>query len=43
MTTKQCEDASFHYAGVESHEGLPHYSLIDTVASRDEKQFSQGG
>jgi hypothetical protein len=28
------QDASLRYAGIESHEGLTHYGLYDTVVGR---------
>lgn len=43
MDTKRNEDAAFRYTGIESREGMSHYGLNDTVAARDEKQFSGGG
>ncbi len=32
---RRYEDASLRYTGVESHEGLTHYGLYDTVVSRE--------
>ena len=32
---RRYEDASLRYTGIESHEGLTHYGLYDTVAARD--------
>jgi hypothetical protein len=32
---RRYEDASLRYTGIESHEGLTHYGLYDTVVSRD--------
>ena len=32
---RRYEDASLHYTGVESHEGLTHYGLYDTVVAKD--------
>ncbi len=32
---RRYEDASLHYTGIESHEGLTHYGLYDTVVARD--------
>ena len=32
---RRYEDASLRYTGIESHEGLAHYGLYDTVVSRD--------
>ncbi len=32
---RRYEDASLRYTGIESHEGLSHYGLYDTVVSRD--------
>jgi hypothetical protein len=29
------EDASLRYTGIESHEGLTHYGLYDTVVGRE--------
>jgi hypothetical protein len=31
---RRYEDASLHYTGIESHEGLTHYGLYDTVVGR---------
>jgi len=28
-------DASLRYSGIESHEGLTHYGLYDTVVARE--------
>jgi hypothetical protein len=28
-------DASLHYTGIESHEGLTHYGLYDTVVAKE--------
>ena len=36
---RRYEDASLRYTGIESHEGLTHYGLYDTVVARE----SQGG
>ena len=33
---RRYEDASLPYTGIESHEGLRHYGLYDTVVARDE-------
>jgi hypothetical protein len=33
---RRYEDASLAYTGIESHEGLTHYGLYDTVVARDE-------
>jgi hypothetical protein len=33
---RRYEDASLRYTGIESHEGLTHYGLYDTVVARDE-------
>jgi len=32
---RRYEDASLRYTGIESHEGLPHYGLYDTVVARE--------
>lgn len=32
---RRYEDASLRYTGIESHEGLTHYGLYDTVTARD--------
>lgn len=32
---RRYEDASLHYTGIESHQGLAHYGLYDTVVARD--------
>jgi hypothetical protein len=32
---RRYEDASLRYTGIESHEGLTHYGLYDTVAARE--------
>ena len=32
---RRYEDASLKYTGLESHEGLTHYGLYDTVVARD--------
>lgn len=32
---RRYEDASLRYTGIESHEGLTHYGLYDTVAAKD--------
>lgn len=32
---RRYEDASLRYTGIESHEGLAHYGLYDTVVARD--------
>jgi len=32
---RRYEDASLRYSGIESHEGLTHYGLYDTVVARD--------
>ena len=29
------EDASLRYTGIESHEGLAHYGLYDTVVAKE--------
>jgi SOS-response transcriptional repressor LexA len=34
---RRYEDASLFYTGIESHEGLTHYGLYDTVVARDEQ------
>ena len=31
---RRYEDASLRYTGIESHEGLTHYGLYDTVVAR---------
>lgn len=33
---RRYEDASLHYTGIESHEGLTHYGLYDTVVAKDQ-------
>jgi hypothetical protein len=32
---RRYEDASLRYAGIESHEGLTHYGLCDTVVAKE--------
>ena len=32
---RRYEDASLHYTGIKSHEGLTHYGLYDTVVARE--------
>jgi hypothetical protein len=32
---RRYEDASLYYTGIESHEGLTHYGLYDTVVARE--------
>ena len=32
---RRYEDASLCYTGIESHEGLRHYGLYDTVVAKD--------
>jgi hypothetical protein len=32
---RRYEDASLRYTGIESHEGLTHYGLYDTVVARE--------
>src|SRR6516164_1204163 len=32
---RRYEDASLRYTGIESHEGLAHYGLYDTVVARE--------
>jgi len=32
---RRYEDASLMYTGIESHEGLAHYGLYDTVVARE--------
>ena len=34
---RRYEDASLRYTGVESHEGLSHYGLYDTVVAKDQQ------
>ncbi|MGJ7461517.1 hypothetical protein ACR80S_10445 [Halomonas sp. MA07-2] len=34
---RRYEDASLHYTGIESHSGLTHYGLYDTVVAREEE------
>jgi hypothetical protein len=34
---RRYEDASLRYTGIESHEGLTHYGLYDTVVARERK------
>ncbi len=33
---RRYEDASLRYTGIESHPGLTHYGLYDTVVAREE-------
>jgi len=33
---RRYEDASLRYTGIESHVGLSHYGLYDTVVARDD-------
>ena len=35
LDLRRYEDASLHYTGIESHEGLTQYGLYDTVIARD--------
>jgi hypothetical protein len=35
---RRYEDASLRYTGIESHEGLTHYGLYDTVINREDAQ-----
>ena len=37
---RRYEDASLSYTGIESHEGLRHYGLYDTVIARDDELVS---
>ncbi len=32
---RRYEDASLRYTGIESHQGLSHYGLYDTVVAKD--------
>ena len=32
---RRYEDASLRYTGIESHDGLSHYGLYDTVVAKD--------
>ena len=32
---RRYEDASLRYTGIESHEGLTHYGLYNTVVARE--------
>jgi hypothetical protein len=32
---RRYEDASLRYTGIESHEGLSHYGLYDTVVAKE--------
>ena len=32
---RRYEDASLHYTGIESHQGLAHYGLYDTVVAKE--------
>jgi len=32
---RRYEDASLRYTGLESHQGLAHYGLYDTVVAKD--------
>lgn len=36
FTFRRYEDASLSYTGVDSHEGLRHYGLYDTVVASEE-------
>ena len=36
---RRYEDASLRYTGIESHEGLTHYGLYDTVVARSERRL----
>lgn len=36
---RRYEDASLMYTGIESHEGLAHYGLYDTVVSREDPRW----
>ena len=35
LAFRRYEDASLRYTGIESHKGLSHYGLYDTVAGRE--------
>jgi hypothetical protein len=35
---RRYEDASLRYTGIESHEGLTHYGLYDTVVAREREE-----
>jgi hypothetical protein len=35
LTPPPSEDASLRYTGLESHKGLTHYGLYDTVVARE--------
>jgi hypothetical protein len=35
FTFRRYEDASLRYTGIESHRGLTHYGLYDTVVARE--------
>ena len=35
FAVRRYEDASLRYTGIESHEGLTHYGLYDTVVARE--------
>ncbi len=37
---RRYEDASLRYTGIDSHPGLTHYGLYDTVVARDERAVS---
>lgn len=37
---RRYEDASLRYTGIESHKGLTHYGLYDTVVAREEKALA---
>lgn len=40
---RRYEDASLRYTGIQSHVGLTHYGLYDTVVARDaQSEFTQG-
>ncbi len=35
VTFRRDEDASLRYTGIESHQGLTHFELYDTVVARE--------
>jgi hypothetical protein len=40
---RRYEDASLRYTGIESHEGLTHYGLYDTVVAREAQPGASAG
>jgi len=39
---RRYEDASLRYTGIESHEGLQHYGLYDTVVAKEAEPLQRG-